>query len=266
MGVMQTGEGRPYAADRRRRLVAMLKEREYCTIHEMSQEIGISLMTVRRDLHVLAREQIVQLLHGGARLTAQAQVEPTIGIRLHERLPQKQAIGELAAKMFVKAGDVIGIDGGSTTVHVACHLPAVPLTVVTNSLTTANAIAEYEQCNLQMLGGTFLRESSIFTGTQTIAALQELRLHKLFLAAAGLRISDGLSSTYMFDAEVKKALMGSAQEVILCLDSTKIGRVFLAYFAALEEIDVLVTDDGITPEDKAAIEARDVRVVVASFP
>ncbi|HEY4384453.1 MAG TPA: DeoR family transcriptional regulator, partial [Ktedonobacteraceae bacterium] len=141
MGATQIGDGRLYAADRRRRLVEMLKVREYCSIHEMSQALGISMMTVRRDLHVLAKEQVVQLLHGGARLTVQAQIEPTIGIRLHERQRQKEAIGALAAHLFIQAGDVIGIDGGSTVVHVAHNLPDMPLTVVTNSLTTANVVA-----------------------------------------------------------------------------------------------------------------------------
>jgi len=260
MMVAQTDGLRRYAAARKLRLIEMLEKHGYCSVREMSREVNVSPMTIRRDLQALEAEHIVRVSHGGARLSVKVQAEPDIDIRLHEHEQQKQMIGKVAAT-FIEAGDVIGFDAGSTIIHVARNLPDVPLTVVTYSLTSANAVSRSAHCGLQMLGGTFHPESFSFTGLHTTAALRDLRINKLFLAASGLVVSDGLYSTYLFDAEVKKALIDSSQQIILCMDSSKIGRVFLAHFASLERIDVLITDDMLTPTDKEAIEQYHVQIV-----
>jgi DeoR family fructose operon transcriptional repressor len=218
-------------------------------------------MTIRRDLHVLQEKQIVEVTYGGAHFTGSKQTEPDFDIRAREHLAEKQAIGHRAAELFVEEGDIVGIDSGSTMLEIARNLPNVPLTVVTQSLPVANIVSQNRQHTLIMLGGVLQYEGNFFYGPQVIATLRTLYINKLFLGTSGLLLPDGLSSSNLPDAEVKQALINAARRVILCMDSSKIGRVFLARFSALDAINTLVTDDGITDEDCEAITKHQVQVI-----
>ena len=116
---------------------------------------------------------------------------------------------------------------------------------------------------LVMLGGVFYHDSNCFFGTQVVEQLQTLHVNKLFLANSGLLIPEGLSSSNLPDAEVKQALIASSRQVILCMDSSKIGKAFLARFATLDTIHTLITDDKISPADKDALEYQGMQVVIA---
>jgi DeoR/GlpR family transcriptional regulator of sugar metabolism len=255
---------RKYAIDRRAYLIELLKKNGYCSVAELSSKLAVSPMTIRRDLHTLAEQQIIQVTHGGARLPYQKQSEPNFHVRSHLHQTQKQAIGRYAATL-IEPGDVIGIDAGSTAIEVARNLPAVPLNVVTYSFPVAAAVANNPIHNLVLLGGQFHHETLSFTGPQAINMLHGLRINKLFLAASGLLIPDGLSSSYLFDVEVKQAMVRSSRQVILCMDSSKIGQIFLAYFASLKDIHTLVTDSGISSTDREVLEHCNIRVMIASM-
>ncbi|GHO83287.1 DeoR/GlpR family DNA-binding transcription regulator [Dictyobacter formicarum] len=258
MGIRQSN-----AVERQKQLVALLKANGSCSIAEMSRVLDVTPMTIRRDLHFLADKQIVQVEHGFARFVASTQIEPNFAIRVQKHFMEKQAIGRHATELFVEEGDVIGIDSGSTATEVAAHLPDVRLTIVTHSLAVANMVAKNSLYQLIMLGGIFHRSSQCFYGSQVIAELHKLHLNKLFLAASGLLIPEGVSSSDLPDAEVKQALIGSSRQVILCMDSSKIGQTFLARFASLERIHTLVTDDKITDTGKEALQQYNLQVVVA---
>ena len=251
---------RQNATDRHIQLIALLKERGYCTIAAMSQILHVSPMTIRRDLALLQEEHIVEVTYGGARFIISEPTEPDFTIRSHEHLAAKQAIGKRAAE-FVEEGDVIGIDSGSTTLEVARNLPNIPLTVVTHSLPAANIIAQNKQHQLIMLGGILQPNSGFFYGPQAIAALQTLYINKLFLATSGLLLPTTLSSPYLFDAEFKQVLLTSSRNVILCMDSSKIGLAFLARFATLDAVSTLVIDNTISEENREIIEQQKVKVV-----
>src|SRR5207237_650609 len=196
--------------DRHAQLIELLKKRGYCSVVELSQLLNVSSMTIRRDLHILHEKQIVELTYGGARWIAPKRNEPDFDIRTHEHLVEKQAIGKLAAELFIKEGDVVGIDSGSTTLEVVRNLPNVPLTVVTHSLAAANVVAQNKQYSLIVLGGVLLHEANCLCGPQAIAALHTLYINKLFLSTSGLLPSDGLSCNNLPDAEVKQALISSS--------------------------------------------------------
>lgn len=252
------------AGDRHAQLIAFLKDRGYSSVGELSRLLNVSAMTVRRDLHTLHEKQIVEITHGGARFIASEQTEPHFDIRTHEHLAAKQAIGKWAAELFIEEGDVIGIDSGSTALEVARNLPNVPLTVVTQSLPVATLVAQNKMYQLIMLGGVLQASSNYFYGAQAIAALHAVYINKLFLATSGLLIPEGLSSCYLSDAEIKQAMIRASRNVILCMDSSKIGRVFLARFAPLDSIDTLLTDNGISDESREALQRQHIEVIIAS--
>lgn len=252
------------ANDRHIQLIALLKDRGYSSVVEMSNLLHVSPMTVRRDLHVLHEKQIVEITHGGARFVAPEQTEPHFDIRTHEHLAAKQAIGKQAVELFIEEGDVIGIDSGSTALEVARNLPNIPLTVVTQSLPVATIVAQNKMHQLIMLGGVLQSSSSYFYGSQAIATLHTVYINKLFLATSGLLIPEGLSSSYLSDAEIKQAMIKASRKVILCMDSSKVGRVFLARFAPLDVIDILLTDYGISDESREALQKQHIQVIRAS--
>ena len=252
------------ANDRHAQLIGLLKERGYRSVAEMSQLLNVSSMTIRRDLHILHEKQIVDLTYGGARWIAPKRNEPDFDIRTHEHLVEKQAIGKLAAELFIKEGDVVGIDSGSTTLEVVRNLPDIPLTVVTHSMAAANAVAQNKLYSLIVLGGVLQHGANCFCGPQAIAALQTLYINKLFLSASGLLLPHGLSCDNLLDAEVKQALISSSRQVILCMDSSKIGRAYLARFATLDVLDTLITDNGISDESREAIEQQQIQIITAS--
>ena len=252
------------APNRHAQLIALLKDRGYSSVVEMSHLFNVSQMTVRRDLHMLHEKRIVEMTHGGARFVASEQTEPHFDIRTHEHLDAKQAIGKRAVELFVEEGDVIGIDSGSTALEVARNLPNVPLTVVTQSLPVATIVAQNKMYQLIMLGGVLQSSSNYFYGSQAIDALHTMYINKLFLATSGLLIPDGLSSGYLSDAEIKQAMIRASRKVILCMDSSKIGRVFLARFAPLDVIDTLLTDNGISDESREALQKQHIQVITAS--
>ena len=257
-------KNRQNASDRHTQLIELLKKRGYCSVVEMSQLLNVSAMTIRRDLHMLQEKHIVEVTHGGASFIASKRIEPDFDIRTHEHLPEKQAIGKMAAELFIEAGDVIGIDSGSTTLEIVRNLPNVPLTIVTHSLVAANVVAQNKQYSLIVLGGVLQHEANCLCGPQAIAALHTLYINKLFLSASGLLLLDGLSCNNLADAEVKQALINSSRKTILCMDSSKIGRVYLARFAPLNIIDVLITDNGISDESREAIEQQQIEIITAS--
>ena len=107
-------------------------------------------------------------------------------------------------------------------------------------------------------------EANCLCGPQAIAALQNLYINKLFLSASGLLLLDGLSCNNLADAEVKQALINTSRKTILCMDSSKIGRAYLARFAPLNIIDVLITDNVISDESREAIEQLQIEIITAS--
>jgi DeoR family fructose operon transcriptional repressor len=253
---------RQNSTERHTQLIALLKAQGYCSVSEMSSMLNVTPMTIRRDLRILSEKHIVQVTHGGARFCASKQDEPDFSVRTHEHLAEKQAIGKRVAELFIQEGDVVGIDSGSTMIEVARNLPDVPLTVVTASLAAANVVARNNRHQLVMLGGVLQHEASCFYSPQAVGALHTLHINKLFLATAGLLIPDGLSCSNLSDAEVKQALINSSRQVILCTDSSKIGKAFLAHFASLDAIHALVTDSGITMADREVLERHNVRVII----
>ena len=244
------------AADRHAREIELLNAHGYCTVSEMSRILSVSPMTIRRDLHTLAEKQLIQTRYGGAQILAPGLVESSFDVRTHEHMVQKQAIGEKAVELFIEEGDVIGIDSGSTMVELAYNLPDIPLTIVTHSLAVANIVARNEQYQLILLGGILQQRSSSFYGPQALATLQNLNINKL--------MPDGLSTGDLPDGEVKRALIKASRQIILCMDSSKIGQAFLAYYAPLDVIHTLITDDEITDVDKKALEHLGVHIIATS--
>ena len=256
--------GRPTAADaRRNRLAALVERQGYCTIIDLSRELSVSDMTVRRDVRMLERQGVLRSVHGGVTMLPPAAMTGTdIHIRSARMSAAKRAIARRAVE-FVPAGGAIALDSGTTTLELARLLPRrSPISVVTPSLSIVNALLGQENVDVTCLGGNLHSRSESFRGPATVAAIKELRFRMLFLAASGVR-SDGVYSGSDVDAVTKRALVGAADEVILVTDSSKFGISAMVRACSLADVDRVIIDDGIAEDQRRALESHVPTVVVA---
>jgi DeoR/GlpR family transcriptional regulator of sugar metabolism len=164
----------------------------------------------------------------------------------------------------VHDGDTISLDAGATTSYLAHELQGREgVTVITNSLRVLAQLRDEHSITVVSSGGVVRRESQALTGRAAEATFQDLRVDKAFLSAAGISLDFGFSSTNIPEAAVKQSMLTAAREVILVADSTKIGTESLVKVAPLARVQRLVTDPGISAEDRLALSQRGVEVTIA---
>jgi len=229
------------AAERLESIRRMLRERHVARVGDLSRELRVSPATVRRDLCQLEQRGQVQRVHGGA-VSVDGQVdEPLFDDKTALAAAEKQRIAE-TARSFVKPGDSIFLDGGSTVLALARLLAGLPrLTVVTNSLRVAALLAG-EGPDLILTGGELRRLSQTFVGPLTRPLVEQLRVDTAFMGTVGITAAEGLTTTDAREAFTKELVMAHARQVVLMADSSKLGRVSLVRFGTVDELDVLITD------------------------
>jgi DeoR family transcriptional regulator of aga operon len=177
--------------------------------------------------------------------------------------PQKVRIGQAAAKL-VATGDSILLDSGSTTLQVARHLiDDDSLIVVTNDAGILNELISHERTQVVFLGGALRRKSRSFYGMQTELALRDLRVDKLFLAADGFDIEQGITTHFEPESQLNAAMCRAAREIVVVADSSKFGRVCLHRIVGPRGISKVVSDSGIPVDVRMALTAAGVEVIIA---
>ena len=238
------------APSRRTEILKRLTTTGYVSAAALSADFAVSEMTIRRDLNKLAEQHLIRLVHGGASLPAGTHLGAAFPERAREQSAQKREIGQQAVG-WVEPQSTIALDAGTTVSELAMALPSDrELTVVTHSLPALDILAERSGVTVIGLGGVFHASTRSFSGPDTRAAIANLRLHTLFLAASGLSDSGVYCST-PFDAETKRALIEIADRVVLLADSSKFRRTAPVFVCDLDAVDVIVTDSGIDAETAA---------------
>jgi DeoR/GlpR family transcriptional regulator of sugar metabolism len=251
------------APDRRTRILDLVRENGFCSASELSSILKVSEMTVRRDVRQLAGEGLVRVVHGGVSAITTVLGPVDFRLRATQQLDAKRAIARCAVDR-IHSGTVIALDAGTTTLEVARQLPSdLRLTVVTHSLPAMAILAGRAATDVIGLGGNLHRETQAFAGPETIRSLSQIRVNTLLLAATAVRNS-AMWCTNSFDAETKRALIASADRVILLVDSSKFETTALMRVAALDAIETVITDDGIEPDTQAALVRNGQDVVVVS--
>ncbi|HEX2705103.1 MAG TPA: DeoR/GlpR family DNA-binding transcription regulator [Candidatus Lustribacter sp.] len=224
--------------------------------------LGVSDMTIRRDIEHLVTQGLVHKVHGGALPTgAMSAVEPGFIIKSELQVAHKQAIARAAAAL-VKPGSAIGISAGTTTYQVARELRAVPnLTIVTNSMLIAQVLQDGVEIGQTVIltGGT-RTPSDALVGPVAVDALHGLHVDLLFLGVHGMTIQTGLTTPNIVEAETNRALVAAATRTVVTADHSKWGVIGLASFGRLELVERLVTDSGLPGPAREAIEALGCRV------
>ncbi|QWT24171.1 DeoR/GlpR family DNA-binding transcription regulator [Subtercola sp. PAMC28395] len=234
---------------RQSEIVQFLDAEGMLTVTELGKRFGVSEMTVRRDLVELETAGLVRRVHGGATRALGRAYEPPFRMRQAAALGSKQAIARAAAKLIAE-GDAIGLDVGSTVLEMVPEFVDIDnLTVVTASLRVANRVAELHalehSVRLIVTGGVARAEELSLTGQSAIEFYRNIRLDKAFISVGGVSNEGGATEFNLEDAEVKRALINSSEEVVVLADSSKFGQTGFAYVADLRRVSCLITDSGI---------------------
>ncbi|MDH6369058.1 DeoR family fructose operon transcriptional repressor [Paenibacillus sp. PastF-3] len=223
----------------------MLNQKDV-TVNELSDKLQVTGKTIREDLSKLEEQGLIVRVHGGAVLAQSDQ----FGI-----LPSKDPLDKysdekteiaLRALAHIEKDDIIALDGGSTTLEIARRLDNMPLTVVTNDVYIISELVLKDHIRLVVPGGYRVR--NMLAGPEAVSYVQQLNIQKAFLSSTAIHIEHGLS-IYTGDLiEFKQALVSTARKVFAVVDHHKFGQTALRTFASLQEVDVILTDKGLSPE------------------
>ena len=228
----------------------------------LSAELDLSEDTIRRDLRELAREGLLQRVHGGA-LPASAAIAD-FRTRQGVSVQEKAAIGAAAAAL-IRPGQVVFIDGGTTAVQLVRRLDQrLSATIVTHSPSIAVELAAHPGIEVIIIGGRLFKHSVVSVGATAIEGISRVRADAYFMGVTGVHPTAGLSTGDAEEASIKRALMAAAAETVVLASSEKLGAASAYVIAPVSEAATLVTTAAISPADAAAYEAAGLTVVRAS--
>jgi DeoR family fructose operon transcriptional repressor len=234
------------------------------TVAELSERLGVSAATIRRDLRLLADQGRATRTYGGA-VSGPHSIERTLRQKECTASREKDAIARRAASL-VADGDVLVLDAGTTTGRLAHYLPCrAGLTVLTNGINTLVTLSHSEGITLITLGGQLRHTSQAMVGPLAEEALRHVVADKVFLGADGVLAERGLSCPTLEQASLKTLMASRAREVYVLADHTKLGVAPFPFFAPLTSPATVITDDRAGAAQIAALErAPHVRVAVAA--
>jgi len=254
------------AQARRQALHALITERGFVSVTDVAREIGISDMTVRRDLEALERDGLIQRSHGGAVPAPPAIVipaEPSFAARRNLNREAKERVAVAAAAM-VSSGEAIGLDVGSTVACLAAELASrAGIEIVTNSLQTVLAMPQPVLPEVFLLGGRLRPREGSLCGSITRQQLAGHWMDRVFIGVAGID-ENGIYDYSPEEAEVKAAFMRQATAVTVVCDSSKFGRRSFVRVCGFEAIGSIVTDAEPASAIGKAARAAGVAIIIAA--
>lgn len=232
------------AAERHRLILKALDDKEFLTCDEICHLAGISIATARRDCAELVASGLAERHRGGVgRQRRDALAMAPFAAREMRQAAEKSAIAAAAAARLA-AGDAVFVDGGTSTLHLAAHLGAVPVRIITNSLRLAGAIANHPYANpveVLVTGGYLLARGGMLIGPQARAGVEAYRATWAFLSAGGIG-PEGVFNTDELVQDVERSMIAGADRVAVLADHTKIGARALCRVCDLGRVHLLVTD------------------------
>ena len=253
------------ARQRQARILERVREDGAVRVADLVRELGVSDMTVRRDLEILDDRGLVEKVHGGATAVEDsAQFEPTFAVKSGLQQAEKDAIARVAATL-VEPGMAIAVSAGTTTHAIARRLVDIPsLTIVTNSIRVADVLHHAGRADQTViLTGGVRTPSEALVGPFAVAALRTIHVDLVFVGVHGMEPNSGFTCPNLLEAETDRALIEAGRRLVVAADHTKWGMIGISSIARLDQADVVITDDGILPEAREQLEASARRPIVA---
>ena len=241
------------------------QDRGVSSIHELAGRLEVSEMTIRRDLELLARNNVVRLVHAGAVLVSPDASAPRYSLSEagSHMAEEKRQIGRRAAAL-IQPQDVVIVDSGSTTESLVNAIPdGLPLTLICFSLNVLVAAHRNKECRIVFAGGVLHENTLMFESSEGAQLIRRYRANKAFLSASGVSERLGVTCANSYEVETKKASIASSLERILVADSSKFGRIHPAHFAELRDFSVLVTDAGLPADSADYVRGNGIELLLA---
>jgi DeoR family transcriptional regulator of aga operon len=249
--------------ERRALLLNKLDLNGQVDVKALSEELMVSEVTIRNDLNKLEEKKILIRTRGGAIKMDRVANDFNISDKNQRYFEEKRRIGKAAAEL-IEEGDTIILDSGSTTMEITKHLSRFThLTIISNAVNIAVALAEMKNTNVIIPGGILRRNSLSLVGSAAEENFQNYFCDKLFLAVDGINATYGLSTPNVEEAHLNKMMIKIAKKVIVVTDSSKFLKRSLAVIAPISKVDILVTDSGISSKDQKELEDAGVQVIIA---
>ncbi len=256
-------KGRGMLVDERRQHVLALIQREgRAIVGELSEQLGISRITIRKDLEHLQSKGLIQRSHGGALLLqSNTLLDPSLTEKQMLHTQEKSRIAAAAVEL-VQENQCVIIDSGTTTTAIAQALRKFSrLTVVTNAV---NIAAELGTSDFEVIltGGTLRKNSFSLVGPLAEDVLREIHADILFLGVDGFDPQLGFTTPNLLESRVNRAMVRAASVSVAACDSTKFGRHSLALIVPPQEIDIVITDRGLDPRYADQLEKLGIRLIL----
>lgn len=228
--------------DRHRRILELLEKQKTLSVTDFCKALYASQATVRRDLYLMEKEHLLTRVRGGAALLSGNNEDPAYALRSSTNTLAKEAIAELAVR-YIKDGMTIFMDSSSTVCSLARKLGRIKnLTVLTNGLTTANALAGLENVNLLMCGGKVFHSIST-VGAETVDMVHGYKADLFMFSCRGVSADGFLTDANDESAYIKKTMFKNSKHRILLCDHSKLYQEYFCRLAHTKEIDRIITDD-----------------------
>jgi DeoR/GlpR family transcriptional regulator of sugar metabolism len=250
------------AEPRRQQILNILEQTGSLNVNDLAGRFGVSVVTIRKDLDDLGAEGLLQRTFGGAVFSGRSRFNRSFRERIQARSPQKRAIAA-AAFDYIKDGDTIILDAGTTALALANLLreQIKSVFIITCSVPAALEVssAGYE---ILLLGGMVRNKSLALLGRETLTILERYRADKAFLGSSGFTVAKGHSTPNPEDAQIKEAIIKSADETYVLVDSSKFGHDCLTSYARLRDVSLTITDSELSRAKARLLEASGAKLQI----
>lgn len=247
------------AIQRHEKILELLIESKEATVAKLSEALNVSGKTIREDLEKLEQQGLVKRFHGGARLANENFAGLFPNVRPNDKNTDMKALVAKRALDFIKPGEVIALDGGSTTLAIAKLLDNVPITVLTNDLFIISELVQKDNVRLVVPGGYRSRNQLI--GGHFKSFIESMNIQKAFISATGIHPNYGFTVFTQALVEQKRALIQEAAQAYCVADHTKLDKCALLTFAKLDEVDCIITDPAVPDHTVEAYSAAGIQLI-----
>jgi DeoR/GlpR family transcriptional regulator of sugar metabolism len=250
------------AQERQNRILALLEERGTVRTIDLAEEFEVTDETIRRDLLVLGDNHQLTRIHGGASSLSGRPKLQSFTERRSIEVEKKEQIAK-AALDWIKPGKTFAFDSSTTAFALVSLLPDLPYRVVTNAYAVLDHMVRMESIDLISTGGRHDQKTQTFIGGDSHNALRRYQIHTAFISCIGLDATRGASEGFEQQAVFKENLIEVADEVVLLVDSSKLGHQSEYFFAGLHSVTTIITDKGASPDILEQLRKAGCRVVIA---
>ncbi len=227
--------------ERQEEIIRIISLRGQVSIQELNNRLGVSEVTLRKDLSFLEASGLLVRTRGGAMAATKKELIRPLQVRREEHKEEKVRIAQ-KAREFIHEGDTIFLDSGSTAQELALQIRDMSLRVITNSIEVLITLQDTPDLAVFALGGNFRKDAGSFIGPQTLEALRTFHIDTCFIGTTGFSTEGYFSSQNIYESDTKKQALQRSKRKIILADSSKYGTEAFSVFASIQDIHILISD------------------------